>query len=147
SRPNGAQPEHPGADHPVTALQTDGYPFGVADSPSTLHRYHTALPTRTPPLVANSVDTSVGPRTLTESCALVHPFITRRPHPAKRVIDISTTITTLARRQQYEDRPPPALQVESPGGAGHNSFHAKALNTASAEIHCLAFLARLFKPP
>ncbi|KAI7286888.1 retinal dehydrogenase 2 [Hortaea werneckii] len=148
SRPNGAQPEHPGADHPVTALQTDGYPFGVADSPSTLHRYHTALPTRTPPLVANSVDTSVGPRTLPESCALVYPVITRRPDPAnKRVIDISTTITTLARRQQYQDRPPPALQVESPGGAGHNSFHAKALNTASAEIHCLAFLARLFKPP
>ena len=41
SQPNGAQPEHPGADHPVTALQTDGYPFGVADSPSTLHRYQT----------------------------------------------------------------------------------------------------------
>ncbi|KAI6789527.1 retinal dehydrogenase 2 [Hortaea werneckii] len=147
NRPNGAQPEHPSADHPVTALQTDGYPFGVADSQSTLHRYHTALPTRTPPLVANSVDTSVGPRTLPESCALVYPVITRRPDPAERVIDISTTITTLARRQQYEDRPPPALQVESPGGAGHNSFHAKALNTASAEIHCLAFLARLFKPP
>ncbi|RMY90234.1 hypothetical protein D0861_03740 [Hortaea werneckii] len=147
SRPNGAQPEHPGADHPVTALQTDGSPFGVADSPSTLHRYHTALPTQTPPLVANSVDTFVGSRTLTESCALVYAPITGRPDPAERVIDISIIITTLARRQQHEDRPPPALQVESPGGAGHNSFHAKALNTASAEIHCLAFLARLFKPP
>ncbi|KAI7435718.1 retinal dehydrogenase 2 [Hortaea werneckii] len=147
SRPNGAQPEHPGADHPVTALQTDGSPFGVADSPSTLHRYHTALPTQTPPLVANSVDTSIGSRTLTESCALVYASITGRPDPAERVIDISIIITTLARRQQHEDWPPSALQVESPGGAGHNSFHAKALNTASAEIHCLAFLARLFKPP
>ncbi|KAI7471265.1 retinal dehydrogenase 2 [Hortaea werneckii] len=147
SRPNGAQPEHPGADHPVTALQTDGSPFGVADSPSTLHRYHTALPTQTPPLVANSVDTSIGSRTLTESCALVYASITGRPDPAERVIDISIIITTLARRQQHEDWPPSALQVESPGGAGRNSFHAKALNTASAEIHCLAFLARLFKPP
>jgi len=52
---------------------------------------------------------------------------------------------TLARRQERQ-APPPALQYLS-GGAGHNSLHAKALITASAEIHCLAYLSRLFKPP
>ncbi|KAK6389959.1 hypothetical protein LTR65_006010 [Meristemomyces frigidus] len=45
----------------------------------------------------------------------------------------------------YDD-PPPTTHTP-PGGAGHNSSHAKALNTATAEIHCLAYLARLFKPP
>lgn len=56
-----------------------------------------------------------------------------------------TPASTLAARRHY-DHLGHASHDTFPA-KGHNSFHAKALGTASAEIHCLAYLARLFRPP
>lgn len=71
--------------------------------------------------------------------------IHRRARLRLSLHDNTTPASTLAARRHY-DFLGHASHDTFPA-KGHNSSHAKALGTASAEIHCLAYLARLFRPP
>lgn len=80
------------------------------------------------------------------------PTTTTIPRPARRhrsrkhvfFAPLGRT-TILDRTRDYED-PPPAQPILT-GGAGLYHLHAKTIASASSQAHCLAYLARLFRPP
>ena len=112
---------------------------------SRLQLRHNETSSPPPPPPTTTTTTTTPP----EHSTLATKTPTARPHCSIAInhhILVFTHVSTLAARRHHEHPRPPA-QDHVTGGAGHNTLHAKTIATASAQARCLAYLARLFRPP